>query len=154
MSKKRFNILDAVIVLIILMGLAFGGYKYFYQPPEDKEVFTPQIVEVLSLHQFPEVVNSFLLGDKIIDSTGRGVMEIIEVVVEDSYMTVFAADGKIHWSRHPIMKSLRFKAKIIVPTPAGVLVYNRIPIKAGNRVPLETNRGKIEVTILSVNSNP
>ncbi|MBT9174492.1 MAG: hypothetical protein DDT22_00148 [candidate division WS2 bacterium] len=154
MSKKRFNILDVVIVLIILMGLAFGGYKYFYQKPEENALFTPQIVEALSLHQHPEVVKSFGLGDKIIDSTGREVMEIVEIVVEDSYMTVFAADGKIHWSRHPTMKSIRFKAKIIVPTPAGVLMYNRIPIKAGSRVPLETNRGRIEVTILSVNPNP
>lgn len=154
MSKKRFNILDIVIVLIILMGLAFGGYKFLYQPPAENIAFTPQIVEALSLHQFPEVVKNFTLGDKIIDSTGRAVMEIVEIIVEDSYMTVFAADGKIHWSKHPIMKSIRFKAKIIVPTPAGVLMYNRIPIKAGNRVPLETNRGRIEVTILSVNPNP
>ncbi|MBT9129819.1 MAG: hypothetical protein DDT40_00056 [candidate division WS2 bacterium] len=154
MSKKKFNLLDAVIVLIILIGLALGGYKVFYQPPVENVAFTPQIVEALSLHQFPEVVENFALGDKIIDATGREVMEIVEIAVEDSFMTVFAADGKIHWSRHPTMKSLRFKARIIVPTPAGVLVYNRIPIKAGARVPLETNRGRIEVTILSVNPHP
>ncbi len=146
---KKFNLFDLIIICVIIGIISLGAWK-FMKKESSLLQFQPYLVESLSLHLHPEVASSIHVGDKIIDSTGRAVMEIVELSLEDSYLTVFAADGKIHWSKHPVMKSVRFKSKILVPIPAGVLVYNRHSIKAGARVPLETNKGKIEVTILSV----
>lgn len=146
---KKLNLFDYFIIIIILGTVGFGLWKY-YQKDSVKADFKPYVVEAIAISLYPDVAANIQVGDKIVDSTGRAVMEIVELTIEDTYLTVYASDGSIKWSKHPVMKTARFKSKIIVPIPTGILVYNRNPVKAGARMPLETTKCKFDVIIMSL----
>lgn len=133
----KINIIDLLVIIVLIVGLAFGGYKilsrYFIHTDYENYVVVLRAEDV-----HPEMVDAIRIGDDLIERSGAIVGTVIEPrpYLTDSEVYVQNREGKIETSIQPKLKDLMIT--VLVKTPVGQRIrYNTNNLLIGSRLEYE-----------------
>lgn len=155
----KVNLIDLLLVIVLVCGLAFGGYKilsrYFITTEYDDYKV---ILKAEDVH--PEMVDAIRIGDKLIERSGAVIGTVVEprpyLVPAEVY--VQNREGRIETSIQPKLKDLMIT--VIVKVPKGQRIkYNTNNLLIGSRLEYEfASEGSFKVlrydTIKAVEAKP
>ena len=133
----KVNLIDLLLVIVLVCGLAFGGYKilsrYFITTEYDDYKV---ILKAEDVH--PEMVDAIRIGDKLIERSGAVIGTVVEprpyLVPAEVY--VQNREGRIETSIQPKLKDLMIT--VIVKVPKGQRIkYNTNNLLIGSRLEYE-----------------
>lgn len=133
----KLNIIDLLVIIVLIAGLAFGGYKvlsrYFIHTDYEKYVVVLRAEDV-----HPEMVDAIRIGDDLIERSGGVVGTVIEPrpYLMDSEVFVQNREGKIETTIQPKLKDLVIT--VLIDTPVGQRIrYNTNNLLIGSRLEYE-----------------
>lgn len=112
MEKKKFrlNVIDWVIILIVVAGAAFGGYKYLSSRENTAAPVKSKYTLVLDNADIQDDTFSdgkIKIGDKVIEKTVNAHLgNITNIDSKPSRSTVATSDGEIKLATRPLSSYL------------------------------------------------
>lgn len=104
MNKRKLNIIDVIIIVLIIAVVCIGGYIYVSSTPETIAADTETFEFTVMITDLPqEPANSFKAGDNVTfgeSTSGSGVIENVEVVPYKK-LSENKDDGTYIWSEVP-----------------------------------------------------
>lgn len=133
----KVNLIDLLLVIVLVSGLTFGGYKilsrYFITTEYDDYKVTLKAEDV-----HPEMVDAIRIGDKLIERSGAVIGTVVEprpyLVPAEVY--VQNREGRIETSIQPKLKDLVITVMVKVPKGQRIK-YNTNNLLIGSRLEYE-----------------
>jgi hypothetical protein len=133
----KINIIDLLVVIALVAGLVFGGYKiigryFIHTEYENYKV----VLRAEDVH--PEMVDAIRIGDKLIERSGAVIGTVIEPrpYLLNAEVYVQNREGRIETSIQPKLKDIIIT--VLVKTPVGQRIkYNTNNLLIGSRLEYE-----------------
>lgn len=133
----KVNLIDLLLVMVLALGLAFGGYKilarYFITTEYDNYKV---VLKAEDVH--PEMVDAIRIGDKLIERSGAVIGTVVEPrpYLMPAEVYVQNREGKIETSIQPKLKDLVITVTVKVPKGQRIK-YNTNNLLIGSRLEYE-----------------
>lgn len=150
--KRKFNIIDALVILAVLAVLA-GGYWYMnrdkdttaaVETGEEKITFVAEATKI-----YPDTVDKLQVGDKVVAEGRYQEGVITEVVIEDD-ATYAAKDGEIIRVVDPTIKRIQVTIEATVNRYGPYMDLGGQEIKAGEPYWIQTDKFKAYGNVVTV----
>ncbi|MBQ3879391.1 MAG: DUF4330 domain-containing protein [Oscillospiraceae bacterium] len=148
-KKWKFNLLDALILLVILAVAAFAVYKLI--PTENKTPTEKAWISVTGPEVPAEVADAIYIGAPLLD-VDRNVQlgKITDVIVEDFVIYGSDADGVMHENSKDSLKVITVVAELnVVPSAYGATVAG-VTYSVGHTLTVRAGFGKMSAYVSKV----
>jgi len=99
--KRKLNWVD-ILIIVIIVGFIYGGYKYVIKPKDTVMDKVPVEVTYRVQSVLIETANSIKVGDVFKDKdTNQVIGEVVNKEITESYDFVNTGDGRIVKSKKP-----------------------------------------------------
>lgn len=139
--KRKFNIIDVLVVLLIVVVLV-GGYLYLNRDRGEAAVISgnDKIVFIAESNEVnPEVCNNIAVGDRLVAVGRYQDAYVTEVLVEDM-ADVAAKDGQIIQVNDPTLKRLVVTIEATVVKYGPYMEFGGQEVKAGVNYWIKTDK--------------
>lgn len=141
MKKRKLNIIDWIIILLVVAALFVAGYFYVSRQPSDVAADTVKIDFTVMVTNLPqETAESFKIGDCVSfgeSTSGSGVISNVEITPYTK-LTKNKNDGKFVWSNFPE----KYTAYVTVSSDVTKTEYDYISgsevVAVGKKMPINS----------------
>lgn len=139
MIKRKFNIVDVIIILVVLAVICFAAYAYFAQKPDGVASETEQVAFTVMINDLSQsAASEFKAGDAVTfgeSSSGNGVIENVEIAPYKK-LSENKEDGVFVWSEVPDRYAVYVTVKADVTVTDYDLISGNESIAIGKNMPI------------------
>ncbi len=152
------NLVDLVLLLVIVLGIAAVGYKTLQQPIQ--EVVKKEAPVVVSLrvrgampYLVEEMTEKIKAGDRLVSGNGFDNAEVVSVEAVPYVYSDFSPDGTGVTVTDPIKSDILITVKSTGVQDAAIFKIGTQEVRAGRGFTFKTNRFEIDSIVESVEFN-
>ncbi len=146
-KKCKFNIIDAIVVLVLIAALCFAGYKLFVEPNSEQNVQQTTYVVSYFCEEVPTfAAEAIFEGDPVSDEYKDVPLgHVTSVTVEPSVSYIGNAQGKLCTTSRDGYNSVKLTTEVTVsgePYPHGIQIGSS-KYGVGHSITLRVGKAKI-----------
>ena len=115
-KKYRFNIIDVLLILTIIVSVAAIVFLYFYDGAEKGNKDDGEMVEIIyTVEQkaFPDLLrNKINIGDSVSDAEGNVIGNVIDREYTDAVYSGIDSEGNFFEEEYPGKKRINVKVRV------------------------------------------
>ncbi len=114
-KKFKFNIIDAIVVLVLIAALCFAGFKLFIEPNSDKNLQTTYVVSYFCEEVPTYAAASIFEGDPVSDENKDVPLGYVTgITVEPSVSYISDVQGNIHMASKKGYESVSLTTEVTI----------------------------------------
>ena len=146
-KKFKFNIIDAIVVLVLTAALCFAGYKLFIEPNSEQNIAQTTYEVSYFCEEVPVfAANAMFEGDPVSDEYKDVPLgHVTSITLEPSASYVSDAQGNIHMASKEGYQSVKLTTEVTVagaPYPHGIQIGSS-KYGVGHSITLRVGKAKI-----------
>lgn len=148
-QKRKFNFLDAVILLVVLAVVAFAVYKLL--PAENKAAFEMAQMS-FTAEEVPEyVADELYIGAPVIDADRSIYLgKVVDIIVEDFVLYGADEQGLMHPTAKPGYKNVTVVTSLAVNPSAYGASLSGVIYSVGHTAAIRAGFAKMNCTVSGI----
>jgi len=152
-KKVKFNVIDAIVLIVIIAAVAVVGYKVFGSQftGEDEGTYTMKFL----CEEVPEFAASIIeVGDKVVDEQKDVPLGTVEdVVLGDSITYTTDELGEIHVEAKPYYNSVELTTTLTAGDYDNGIIVDSSKYGVGHSITIRVGKAKIFGRISYIEKN-
>ena len=152
------NLVELVLLLVIILGVAAVGYKMLNKPiqeivNEQSEVTVSLRVRGAMPYLAAEMLDEIKAGDRLVSGTGFDNAEVVSIQAVPYVYSDFSSDGVGVEITDPIKQDILITVKTTGVESAAIFKIGTQEVRTGRGFNFKTNRFEIDTIVESVEFN-
>lgn len=148
-TKRKFNLLDAIIILVVLAIAAFAVYKIL--PSENNAELVDATISFRVDMATDYVIDQLRVGSPVIDADRNIYLgEVTDIIVDDYYIYGPNEKGEMVSTIHPEYKYVTIVSKLKVNPSAYGISLSGVIYSVGHTAAIRAGFAKMSVTVSDI----